>query len=71
MCKVTYGDKNYYEANVVPNGMVNKFRITLKDKAAKEVTIDSPVALAAAELHLITLTVNKTEITPGDSPIGR
>ena len=59
MCKVTYGDKSYYEANVVPNGTVNKFRITLKDKAAKEMTLDSPVTLEAAKLHLITLTVSQ------------
>lgn len=69
MRKVTYGDKKYYEANVVPNGTVSKFRITLKDKAAKEMTIGSPVALAAAKLHLITLTVTNAEITLGNNPV--
>lgn len=69
MRKVTYGDKKYYEANVVPNGTVSKFRITLKDKVAKEMTIGSPVALAAAKLHLITLTVTNAEITLGNNPV--
>lgn len=69
MRKVTYGDKKYYEANVIPNGTVSKFRITLKDKTAKEVTIGSSVALAAAKLHLITLTVTNAKITLGNNPI--
>lgn len=69
MRKVTYGDKKYYEANVIPNGTVSKFRITLKGKTAKEVTIGSSVALAAAKLHLITLTVNNAKITLGNNPI--
>lgn len=69
MRKVTYGDKKYYEANVVPNGTVSKFRITLKDKVAKEMTIGSSVALAAAKLHLITLTVTNAKITLGNNPV--
>lgn len=69
MHKVTYSDKTYYEANIVPNGAVSKFRITLKDKTAKEMTIGSPVALAAAKLHLITLTVTNAEITLGNNPV--
>ena len=62
MHRATYGSNTFYEANMVPKGSASRFRITLRDKTAKEMTIGSPVSLTAGHLHVVTLMVTNAPI---------